>query len=209
MTAVESRARFMHTDRSDLMKFGITFRLTALALALVLMGALIAIVTITSQHQAEEAKGRLGQVDVESFRIADLFKEKLRLANDSMRRYASVRDSAAWEDFLKASEGLQSWIDSQSPNLVTARERGLLKQMETAREAYLQKARDVRQTMEATQEAGASLAEYNGFQDQARHFYDLGQELARAHYESRNAVLAQANETFSQLRVSVLTLVSL
>src|SRR5437899_1522392 len=133
----------MHTDRSDLqqsMKFGIRFRLMALALALVLMGALIAIVTVTSQHQAEEAKARLGQVDVESFRIADLFKEKLRLANDKMRRYASVRDSTAWEDFLKAAEGLQSWIDSQSPNLVTARERGLLNQMEAAREAYLQKA---------------------------------------------------------------------
>src|SRR6476661_8499926 len=119
----------MHTDRSDphqSVKFGITFRLTALAIALVLMGALIAVVTLSSQHQAEEAKARLGQVDVESFRIADLFKEKLRLANDNMRRYASVRDSAAWDDFLKASEGLQTWIDSQSPNLVTARERGLL-----------------------------------------------------------------------------------
>lgn len=202
----------MHTDRPDLqqsMKFGIRFRLMALALALVLMGALIAIVIVTSQHQAEEAKARLGQVDVESFRIADLFKEKLRLANDKMRSYASVRDSAAWEDFLKASEGLQSWIDSQSPNLVTARERGLLHQMDAARAAYLQKAKDVHQRMEATQEAGASLVEYNGFQDQARHFYDLGQELARAHYESRNAVLTQANDTFSQLRVSVLTLVAL
>jgi len=75
----------MHTELPDLhhsMKFGIRYRLTALAFALVLMGALIAVVTLTSQRQAEEAKARLGQVDLESFRIADLFKEKLRLAND-------------------------------------------------------------------------------------------------------------------------------
>jgi len=36
-------------------------------------------------------------MDLESFRISDLFKEKLRLANDKMRRYASARDSVAWE----------------------------------------------------------------------------------------------------------------
>jgi signal transduction histidine kinase len=191
------------------MKFGIRHRLTALAFALVLMGALIAVVTLTSQRQAEEAKARLGQVDLESFRIADLFKEKLRLANDNMRRYASVRDAAAWDDFLKASERLQTWMLSEAPNLVTTREKNLLKQMDAAHEVYLQKAKDVHQRMETTQQAGASLVEYNGFQDQARRFYDLGQELARAHYESRNDVLAHANQTFNQLRLSVLALVAL
>jgi signal transduction histidine kinase len=191
------------------MKFGIRHRIAALALALVLMGALIAIITLTSQQQTEDAKTRLGQVDLESFRIADLFKDKLRLANDNMRRYASVRDAASWDQFLKASEGLQSWIESQSPNLVTAREKALLKEMDAARESYLQKAKDVHQRIEANQEAGASLIEYNGFQDQARHFYDLGQELARAHYESRNDVLAHANQTLTQLRLSVLALVAL
>lgn len=191
------------------MRFGIGQRLTALAVALVLMGALIAAVTLTSLHQAEGAKARLGQVDVESFRIADVFKEKLRLANDKMRHYASSRDSAAWEDFLKASEGLQTWMDSQSPNLITPREKEVLKQMAEAREAYLQKANDVHLLMETTHHAGASLAEYNGFQEQARRCYDLGQELARAHYESRNDVLAHANRTFSQLLYSVLGLLGL
>src|SRR3954469_751711 len=163
------------------MRFGIRYRLTALAVALVLMGALIAIVTQTSQRQVADAKTRLGQVDLESFRIADLFKDKLRLANDKMRRYATARDSVAWEEFLKASEGLQTWIQGQAPNLVTPREKELLRQMGAAQELYLQKANDVHRLMETSAESGASLAEYNGFQDQARHFYDLGQELARAH----------------------------
>src|SRR5215475_5291466 len=125
MTVIDSRARFMHTSRSaqDSMKFGITFRLTLLAIASVLMGALIVIVTLTSQRQSEEAKTRLGQVDLESFRIADRFKEKLRFANDKMRRYASVRDPAAWDEYQKAADGLQSWIEEQSPLLTTLRER--------------------------------------------------------------------------------------
>jgi len=81
--------------------------------------------------------------------------------------------------------------------------------MEAARIDYLQKAKDVHQSMELSHQSGALLAEYNGFQDQARRFYDLGQELARAHYESRNEMLAHAIRTFTQLRLSVLALVAL
>jgi signal transduction histidine kinase len=191
------------------MKFGIRHRLTALTLSLILMGALIVIVTFTSQRQSEEAKNRLGQVDLESFRIADGFKEKLRFANDKMRRYASVRDPAAWDEYLKATEGLQSWIEQQSALPGTPREREILKQMETARNDYLQKGKDVHQLMELLHQSGVLLAEYNGFQDQARRFYDLGQDLARAHYESRNEMLAHTIRTFTQLRLSVLALVAL
>jgi signal transduction histidine kinase len=200
----------MHTDPFDLrrsMKFAIG--LTALVVASVLMGALIVVVTLKSQRQSEEAKTRLGQVDLESFRIADRFKEKLRFANDKMRHYASVRDPVAWDEYLKATDGLQNWIEEQTPLLTTPREHALLKQMSGAHDLYVQKATDVHQMMEASRESGASLAEYNGFQDQARRFYDLGQELARAHYESRNEMLAQAIRTFTQLRFSVLALVAL
>lgn len=191
------------------MKFGIRFRLTALALASVMMGALIVIVTLTSQRQSEEAKSRLGQMDLESFRIADRFKEKLRFANDKMRSYASARDPSAWDEYLKASEGLQSWIEEQAPLLTTLHEREILNKMLNAREAYVQKASEVHQTMEKSREAGASLVEYNGFQEQARRFLDLSQDLARAHYESRNEMLAHAIRTFAQLRISVLALVAL
>ena len=63
--------------------------------------------------------------------------------------------------------------------------------------------------MEATGESSASLAEYNGFFEQSRRLFDLGVDLARVHYESRNEVLAQANRTLTQLRLSVLGLVGL
>lgn len=191
------------------MKFGIRFRLAGLALAAVLMGASIALVELSSQRQVEEAKARLGQVDTESFRIADLFKEKLRSANDKLRRYASVRDPVAWDEFLKAAEDLENWIRRPVPNLSTPRESDLLKQMNGHYEIYLLKAKEVHNRIEASGASGASLAEYNGFQEQARRFLDLGQELARTHYESRNEVLAHVNRTLSQLRFSVLALLAL
>ena len=68
------------------MHFKFKLRLTALGLAVGLLGALIVAVTLTSQQQAEEARARLGQVDLESMRIADRFKDKLRYASDEMRR---------------------------------------------------------------------------------------------------------------------------
>src|SRR6185436_3020018 len=110
----------------------IKLRLAALGLAVGLMGALIIIATLDSERRAREARERLSQVDLESFRIADRFKDKLRMANDNMRRYASGNERAAWQSFLDTSQGLKSWIDQQAPALTTERERRALQQMDSA-----------------------------------------------------------------------------
>src|SRR5215475_13204343 len=109
------------------MRLGIRFRLGALAVASGLMGALMVAVTLSSQREAAEAEMKLGRVDLESFRIADVFKEKLRYANDKMRRYASFREAGAWEDFVRAADGLKTWISSQGTTLSSEREHHLLK----------------------------------------------------------------------------------
>jgi signal transduction histidine kinase len=191
------------------MNFKFKLQLTALGLAVGLLGALIVGVTLTSQQQAEEARAQLGQVDLESMRIADRFKDKLRYANDQMRRYSSSRDPAVWAEFLKASEELKLWINSQGPHLAPGLEQAVLKQMGAAYPVYLQKARDLHDRMETTGESSASLAEYYGFSKQSRHLNDLGLDLARIHYESRNEVLTQANRTLMRLSFSVLGLVGL
>lgn len=189
------------------MKFKL--RLAALGLAVGLLGALIVAVTLTSQQQAEESRARLGQVDFESIRIADRFKDKLRYANDQMRRYSSGRDPAGWAEFLKASEELKSWIDTQASSLAPGLEQKVIREMKAAYAVYMQKARDLHDRMEANSESSASLAEYSGFSKQTRHLFDLGVNLASIHYESRNEVLAQANRTLTKLSLSVLGLVGL
>ena len=142
-------------------------------------------------------------------RIADRFKDKLRYASDQMRRYCSGRDPAVWQEFLKASDELKGWMESQPPHLAPGLEQQILKQMEAAQAVYLQKARDLHTRMETAGEASASMAEYNGFFEQSRRLNDLGLDLARVHYQLRNEVLAQANGTLAQLRVSMLALVGL
>ncbi|MGD0258574.1 MAG: ATP-binding protein [Verrucomicrobiota bacterium] len=191
------------------MNFKFKLQLAVLGLAVGLLGALIVAVTLTSQQQAEEARARLGQVDLESMRIADRFKDKLRYANDQMRRYSSGRDRAVWAEFLKASEELKVWIGMQAPNLTPGLEREVLKQMGAACAVYMQKARDLHDRMETTGESSASLAEYHEFSKQARHLNDLGLDLARIHYELRNEVLAHANRTLTRLSLCVLGLVGL
>jgi signal transduction histidine kinase len=188
---------------------GIKLRLAALGAAVALIGGAIVVVTVNAEVQAARTTARLGQMDVESFRIADRFREVLRRANDNLRHYASAREPAVWEDFTKASGELKAWIDQQRPVLATVPERELLKKMDDACRLYLQKAQDLRARMETSGESTASLAEYNDFSRESRRLLDLGQDLARSHYEARQQVLAQASRTVMELRVSILILVGL
>ncbi|MGO8676287.1 MAG: two-component system sensor histidine kinase NtrB [Limisphaerales bacterium] len=187
----------------------VRLRLVALGLAVGLMGALIVLVTLNSERQAVDVRRRLGQVDIESFQIADRFKDTLRHANDRMRHYASANDPAAWNEFLQASEELAAWIGRQTPKTTTERESATLEQMRAACDLFLLKAKDLHARMEASHETAASLVEYDGFQGQARHLWDLGQDFARAHFDSRNRLLAETTQTLRRLRFLVLTLVAL
>jgi len=187
----------------------IKLRLTALGLGLGLLGALIVGVIVMLERRGEEARVQLGQLDLESMRIADRFKDRLRYASDQMRRYCSGRDPAVWQEFLKASEELEGWLGAQAASLASGLEREVLRQMEAAYAVYVQKARELHDRMETTGEVSASLAEYNGFLEHSRRLYDLGLDLARVHFELRNEALAQTNRTLEQLRLSVLGLVAL
>jgi len=160
-----------------MMNLGVRLRLAALGFAVGLMGALIVLVTLSSQKRAEDVRTRLGQVDLESFQIADRFKDTLRHANESMRRYASANDPAAWTEFLQAADELKSWIDRQATKTSTGRELAILKRMRPVCESFVLRARDLHAQMQAADEAGASLAQYGGFTEQSRRLWDLGQDL--------------------------------
>ena len=86
------------------MKFGIRYRIVALTLVMALMGLLVLLATLNSQRQANELHARLTQVDSETFRIADQFRNSLRELNNTMQRYGSERDPALWKDRAALSE---------------------------------------------------------------------------------------------------------
>src|SRR5215472_8755007 len=114
------------------MNLGIKLRLALLGSAVGLMGLLMVAVVLNLQRQANEGRARLAQVDSESFRIAEHFKDRLREVNDKMRQYGMGEQPEKWQDFVKTSEDFRLWITAQVPLLTSDREKQLLTQMEGA-----------------------------------------------------------------------------
>jgi len=186
------------------MKFGIKFRLVALGLFVALMGVLILLATLNSQRQAAELRDRLSQVDFESFRIADEFRDSLRELNNTMQRYGTDHDPATWNEFVEASHKLDSWIDEQKTKLTTQREKDALQQIDVAYDDYLRVARDLQAKIQSLGQQSTTLADFSPLRLVSQHLSDLGQTLGKAHYDSRTQMLAHANQTLAQLRWSVL-----
>ncbi|MGA3265258.1 MAG: ATP-binding protein [Verrucomicrobiota bacterium] len=192
------------------MKFDKRFRLATLGLAAALMGALIVFITLYSQRQASELGARLRQLDSESFGIAEHFKDSLREVSDRMMRYRTTRDGASWQEFLDASRQLDLWIDAQKPRLNTQREQDILKQIDATYEEYLRRAQELHSQMAAANSPNAAAATLTDPLSQSRRrLFDLGQDLAAAHFDLRNNLIAHANQTLAQLRMSVLGLLGL
>jgi signal transduction histidine kinase len=188
------------------MNVGIKFRLGALGSAVVLMGALIAVVVLELQRLAVEGEARLSEADSESFQIAEHFKDRLREVNDKLRHYGMAEQPAAWEDYSKSSEELKKWIGAQAHLLRTTREAELLKEMDSAYEVYLQSAQRLHESMKTDNRTGVTLADYNGIWERSRRVFDLSQELARAHLQYRTQLLENANHVLKWLHMAVLVL---
>jgi signal transduction histidine kinase len=192
------------------MNFGIKFRLAALGLATALMGALIVLITLYSQRQGAELRTRLNQLDSESFKIADQLKDALRDVNDKMLLYRTVPNASNWKQFLGASHQLDVWIETQKPKLNTQGEKDILQQIDDAYDDYLRAAQDLHtraQSSGAQSALPSSLTE--SLAPPRRRLFDLRQELAEAHFDLRNQLLAHAHQTLIQLRRSVLGLLGL
>ena len=201
-----SMLRRFVTDHST-MNFHIKLRLIGLVLGIGLMGLVILFETLQSQRDARELRTQLNQVDSESFHIADQFREFLRELNGSMYRYGIDRDPAERDGFLKASHALDLWIDKQKPKLTSEQEKALMEQIDAAYGDYLRAANELLTRLQLLGQQHATMADYAGLRKESEHLHSLGQSLAKAHYQSRGVLLAQANCSIRELRV--LELVSL
>jgi signal transduction histidine kinase len=185
------------------------FRLAALGVAAGLMGVLIAVATILSQKQSAELRAQLKVVDSESAGISEYLKDSLREVNSIRLHYIMERDPSTWLQFLNASHELDSWLDQQAPKLNTGPELEALRDVKSAYEDYLAAAQQIYAREQTNRAPADALADFSSSRGQSQKLFDLGQKLARVHYESRNQVLAHANATLGQLRQSVLALVGL
>jgi C4-dicarboxylate-specific signal transduction histidine kinase len=184
------------------MKPGIRIRLIALALIVALMGVLILLATLNSQRRANDLRERLAQVDSESFRIADEFRNSLRQLSNTMQRYGTDRDPALWNEFSADSQKLNLWIQEQKPNLTTADEREILQEIETAYADYLRTANELHVRVQ-TQSNTVSLSDYTPLRKASQHLFEMGETLSKARYEARKQLLEHANQVLKQLRWSI------
>lgn len=192
------------------MNRSIKWRLGLLAVAVALMGVLILLATLHSEKQVAQVRDQLCLVDSESFRIAEKFKDKLRDVNDRMRRYATSEIPADWEEYVRASTDLKDWISAQSPRLSTQREKDVMCRASAVYATYLKKGQELHEKMKSDgKTGGTTLADFSDFFTQSRLVFDIGQEMARAHWESRNQLLTQANGTLDTLWLTVAILLGL
>ena len=187
------------------MKFGVAFRLAALGAAVGLMGMLIVYFTLHSQTEANELRFRLSVVDSESFGFADQFRGRLREVNTMRLRQAIDHSPATWEQYLKASHDLEEWLAQHSDKLATQPERDLLGQTRDAFEDYLRTVQKFHTPAQEDSQESEAQAELS-IRAKSQHLSDLGQALAKAHYDSRNQLLIHANETLTHLRILILSI---
>jgi signal transduction histidine kinase len=189
------------------MKFGVTFRLAALGAAIGLMGLLIVLITLSSQREGDELRARLSTVDSESFDISEQFKDRLREVNTMRLREAIDHNPATWDQFRKASDDFDEWLDQEAPKLTTGHEKDELHQAKAAFDDYLKTVLTVHAKTQGTA-AQFEPSEELSVRGKSQLLSDLGRSLAKAHYDSRNQLLLHANKTLTQLRHLVLGLLS-
>lgn len=182
------------------MNFSVKFRLAALSFAVGLMGALIVLAIVLSQRKTEELRGQLNTIDSESLGLSEHFKDSLREVNNIRFRSLAERNPVLWRQFLNTSHDLDVWLDQQSALLTASREKLILRDVMSNYDDYLAVSRQAHERSQTNHEAGSVLAEFTNSRAQSQHLFDLGQSLARAHYESRDQLLAHVNTSLTQLR---------
>lgn len=192
------------------MNFGVKLRLVLLVIGLGLMGALIVFITLFSEYQGRELHARLSQLESESFNLSEHFKDNLRDAGDKLIRYRNFRQESDWQEFTNSSRDLKAWINEQKPTLRAQSEKDILQQIDTTYADFEKLAQEMHAepppaTLPATPTGGPNDA----LSATRRKLFDLGQDLAKAHFDLRNDLLGHASQTLDRLRLSFLGLLGL
>jgi signal transduction histidine kinase len=178
------------------MKLNIKFRLAALGVAVGLMGALIAFITLNSQREAADLQTRLTNLDVESSGVANQLRDSLQDLNNTVIGYGVNRDPGLWEACLKHSYELQVWIEDQKARLQNPDEKKLLQQMQTVYNQYL--------NAMGVFHAKVPLSDYVPIRERTQQLGAISRKLSDLSSQSRSELVAQAHGTLSELRTSIL-----
>ena len=100
-----------------IMKFPFGIRLWILIAALFLVAGGTIYGLFSTWHRVQQLEARLTSSQIERFQFAGEVRRELQSLNNSILRYALVRDPQQWTQFEKASSDLDHWIDDHDPGL--------------------------------------------------------------------------------------------
>jgi signal transduction histidine kinase len=192
------------------MNSGIKLRLALLGVAVALMGALIVVVTLTSEKQANEVKVLLGGMEDESISMEDDFLERNREVNNAALSYRTSPSDAAWKDLQRAIGRFDTWLAAQRPKFSSEREQAYMSLLQSAFKQYCAALEGVHTRLQTNADFVVVLQDSEAsLRPQRSRVFDFGQDLARAHREVRQQSASAANVTLTRLSLSVLGLLGL
>ena len=189
-----------------IMKFPFGIRLWILIAALFLVAGGTIYGLFSTWHRVQQLEARLTSSQIERFQFAGEVRRELQSLNNSILRYALVRDPQQWTQFEKASSDLDHWIDDHDPSLnphsplTTEAEREVIKELNHAYDDYLGSARAVHSNSLPALVNSEQLAQLDAFNTQSERMRDLVRRLTDAHRTAEAAFLANASASLSSLR---------
>jgi signal transduction histidine kinase len=184
--------------------FGIRLWILIAALFLVAGGTIYGL--SSAWHLFQQLEAKLTSSQIERFQLASEVRRELQSLNNSMLRYALVRDPQQWAQFEHASGDLNHWIDNYDPSmnprspLTTDAESQLFQELNRVYDDYLAAAGAVHSNAQPALVSSGQLAQLDAFNAQADRMRDLVRQLTDAHRAAEAAFLANASASLTSLR---------
>jgi len=184
--------------------FGLRLWLLVAALLFVAGGTIFGLLLAWDRVQDLEAKLTTSQI--ERFQIASDVRHELQNLNNSMLRYALLRDPKVWTGFEQAGGNLDHWIDHNDPSinpkspLTTKDEERIFRQLNNAYDDYLAAAHALHSNAQPAMVTSQQLAQLDAFDAQAERMRQLVRDLSEAHRKAETAFLTNATKSLASLR---------
>jgi signal transduction histidine kinase len=189
-----------------IMKSPFAVRLWILIAALFLVAGGTIYGLLSAWQRVQQVETKLTSSQIERFQLASEVRRELQNLNNSMLRYALMRDARQWAQFEQASGDLDRWIDDHDPSLnprsplTTKDERQVFKELNRAYDDYLGSARAVHSNTLPALVSSGQLAQLDAFNAQAERMRDLVRQLTDAHRAAEKEFLADASASLASLR---------
>jgi signal transduction histidine kinase len=174
-------------------------RVTAFALAIVVIAVLIGWAAHVTWRQVEDLNFRLTEVQIHSFQTAAQFRAHLREVDYTLLRFEMNHDPADWESFLRLSKTLDAWIDEQRPRLNTVQEAYIFDQINQAYDDYMAAGKKLGKP-DPQGGADSGLSRFAAVERESVRLRELQDQLLSAHRYSLSKFLEASRKSLSLLR---------